>query len=82
MLAKEGCLECVSRKAGELTREESRGDVDRRDSNLLSNGRRGVIGPLRGPRERADCASVELWQYQSMLTGGDGGEYLNGGYVV
>ena len=58
MLAREGCLECVFRKAGEIARGDFKGAGDRRDWKRRSSGRRGVIEPVRDPGERSDGASL------------------------
>lgn len=58
-LAKEDCLECAFRKAGELARGDLRGDGDRRDWKRRSNGGRGVAEPVRDLGKSSDRTS--LW---------------------
>ena len=49
MLAKDECLECELRKAGEAARGLFRVDAERRDSNLRSKGRWRPVGLEREP---------------------------------
>jgi hypothetical protein len=58
ILAKDDCRECELRKAGDTVRGLLRGEAERRDWNLRSNGRCRPVGLAREPGLRKEGASL------------------------
>jgi hypothetical protein len=58
ILAKDDCRECELRKAGDMARGLLRGEAERRDWNLRSNGRCMPVGLVREPGLRKEGASL------------------------